>query len=297
MDAPTRSLLITVQVCFAVFPIVGKIAMEAFAPGAVLVWRLGAGAAVLLLLAAWLHGARAWPGPRELLAIARLSLFGIAINQWLFLEGLSRSTAVNAGLLMTVIPVATTALAVGMGLEALSPRTLIGILLCATGVAILFTGRGARVGGATVLGDALLVVNALSYSLYLVLGKPVLARVPQLVVLAWMFVVAALVMPWFFTGTAWAPAQAGARHWWALAAVLVFPTVLAYVGNTVVLARTHASTTAAYVMLQPVLTTVFGVLVLGEAFGPRLLVVGACVLGGLWLVTPRRGRLPARPFA
>jgi len=293
MDAPTRTLLVSVQMCFAVFPIAGKVAMEAFAPPAVLVWRLGVGSAVLLGLASWLYGRGAWPPARELLPIARLSLFGIAINQWLFLEGLSRSTAVNAGLLMTVIPVATTAFAAALGHETLGARRAAGIALSVTGVAILFGTRGARLGGGTALGDGLLVLNTLSYSLYLVLAKPVLRRTPHLVVVAWMFVASALVMPWFFTHLDWAPAHAGGRQWWGLAGVLVFPTVLAYVGNTVVLSRTRASTTATYVMLQPVITSVLGVVLLGEAFGPWLLVVATCVLGGLWLVSARRPRARA----
>ena len=44
MDRQTRVLLVTTQVCFGVFPILGKLALEAFEPRAVLVWRLFAAA-------------------------------------------------------------------------------------------------------------------------------------------------------------------------------------------------------------------------------------------------------------
>src|SRR5262245_31688346 len=62
----TRNLLVLVQLCFGVFPWLGKVAMHAFAPRAVLVWRLGVGALVLLLLAFRRHGRDALPGPRDL---------------------------------------------------------------------------------------------------------------------------------------------------------------------------------------------------------------------------------------
>ena len=117
MDAATRRLLIVVQLCFGVFPAVGKIAMQpgAFSPKAVLVWRLAVGSAVLMALAVWRHGRAALPPRAELARLFGLSLLGVIINQLLFLEGLQRTTTVNAGLLITVIPVATTAIAVVLG--------------------------------------------------------------------------------------------------------------------------------------------------------------------------------------
>jgi drug/metabolite transporter (DMT)-like permease len=283
-------LLVLVQVCFGVFPILGKIAMESFSPQAVLVWRLLAGSCVLSALAIGVHGRAALPGRGDLWRLFGLSLLGVIVNQLLFLEGLSRSTAVNAGLLMTLIPVVTIALAAFLGRERLSARRVAGLLLAVAGVLVLFGTRGAQLGEASTLtGDLLMTANAVSYAFYLVLAKPILARLPQLVVVAWLFAFGALVVPWFTWGAAWAPADAGSRHWGALGGILLFPTVLAYMFNTVVLARTHAGTTAVYIMLQPFVAALLGIVVLGERPGPAVALTAACVLAGLWLVS-----LPAR---
>jgi len=287
MDAATRRLLIIVQLCFGVFPAVGKIAMQpgAFSPTAVLVWRLAVGSTVLMSLAIWRHGRAALPPRSELLRLFGLSLLGVIINQLLFLEGLQRTTAVNAGLLITVIPVATTAIAVLLGKERRTLRREAGIALAAAGVAALFLLRGAAVGGETAMGDAFIVINAISYSFYLVLAKGVLTRLPQLVVVAWLFLFGLLVVPWIALDVPWAPATAEPRNWWALGAVLLFPTVLAYLLNTIVLARTHASTTAAYVMLQPFIAAVLGIWLLGERPGLNEGITAVFVLAGLWLVS------------
>jgi len=275
----------------------GKLAMEpgAFAPRAVLAWRLAIGSAVLLGFAVWRHGRAAFPGPRDLLALAALSVLGITVNQWLFLEGLSRSTAVNAGLLITIIPVATLVLAALGRQERLTTRRVVGVALAVAGVAWLFLRGGATVGGRdTRVGDLMMVGNAVSYSAYLVVAKPVLRRLPQAVVLAWVFVFGALGLPWIAGGVEWLPAGAGAVAWWALAGVVVGPTLFSYLGNIVVLSRIHASTTAAYVMLQPLIAASLGIAVLGERPDPALLVTAACVLPGLWLVsTPRRALVEA----
>ena len=290
MDRQTRVLLILTQVCFGVFPILGKLALQAFEPRAVLVWRLFAAALVMLGLAFARHGRAALPAAGDLGALLVLSLLGVMINQLLFLEGLKRSTAVNAGLLMAVIPVATLGLAVLLGQERLTLRRQAGMLLSTAGVAWLFMHRGAEVGGRTRTGDLMLTANAVSYSAYLVLAKPVLRRLPQLVVVAWVFALAALIVPWFTLDVAWAPAAAGTRHWLALGGVLLFPTLLAYLLNTIVLARTRASTTAAYILLQPFVSATLALLWLGERPDAAIWPTAACVVAGLWLVS-----LPARP--
>ncbi|HZM00547.1 MAG TPA: DMT family transporter [Planctomycetota bacterium] len=296
MDRPTRTLLVLTQVCFGVFPILGKLALEAFTPRAVLVWRLFTAAGVMLGLALLRHGRDALPAPRDLGALLVLSTLGVMVNQLLFLEGLHRSTAVNAGLLMTVIPVATLGVAVLLGQERLTLRRQLGVLLSASGVAWLFLHQGADVGGRTRTGDLLLTANALSYSVYLVLAKPVLTRLPQLVVVAWVFAFGALIVPWFALDVAWAPPEARARHWLALGGVLLFPTLLAYLLNTIVLSRTRASTTAAYILLQPLVSAVLALVWLGERPAGEIWITAACVALGLWLVSlpgPPRTATPA----
>ena len=285
MDRQTRALLLLTQLCFGVFPVLGKLALAAFEPRAILVWRLFAASSVMLALALARHGRAALPAAGDLLALLVLSVLGVMVNQLLFLEGLQRSTAVNAGLLMTVIPVATLAIAVLLGQERLTLRRQSGMLLSAAGVAWLFVHRGAEIGGRTRTGDLMLTANAVSYSAYLVLAKPVLRRLPQLVVVAWVFVFAALIVPWFALDVAWVPAGAGRAHWLALGGVLLFPTLLAYLLNTIVLARTRASTTAAYVLLQPFVSAALALLWLGERPEPGVWVTGAAVVAGLWLVS------------
>lgn len=298
MDASTRRLLIGVQFCFGVFPAVGKIAMSAqgFTPKAVLVWRLAVGAAVLMGYAVARHRRAAFPPPAELARLFGLALLGVIVNQLLFLEGLSRTTTVNAGLLITVIPVATIAIAVALGRERPTRRRVLGMSLAVAGVAALFLLRDAELGASTAVGDAFIVINAISYSFYLVLAKGVLSRQPQIVVVAWLFVFGLLTIPWIALDVPWAPVTAEPRHWWALVAVLVFPTLLAYVLNTIVLARTHASTTAAYVMMQPFVAAALGITLLGERPNWNEAVTAVFVLAGLWLVSvPPRSLAAQRP--
>ena len=124
MTPSTRWMLIGVQVCFGIFPWLGKVAMEAFEPRAVLFWRLWVSSAVFLLMAFQIYGRAALPRSQDLFKLFGLSLLGVTVNQAFFIEGLARSTAVNAGLIMVVIPVATVGISALLGQERASGRQL-----------------------------------------------------------------------------------------------------------------------------------------------------------------------------
>lgn len=287
MTPATRWMLIGVQVCFGVFPWLGKVTMEAFEPRAVLVWRLWASSAVFLIMAFRIYGRAALPVPRDLLQLFGLSLLGVTFNQVFFIEGLARSTAVNAGLIMVVIPVATVGISALVGQERASGRQLCGIALSIMGVAWLFLNRGATLGEDTRSGDLLMVINAVSYSAYLVLARPMTARLPQLVVVSWVFFFGALLCPLIAWDVPWWPAKVGTEQLLALGGVVIFPTILAYLGTVVVLSRAGANVTASYVMLQPILAVLLGVGLLHERPERGLLLTAACVLGGLWFVSTK----------
>ncbi|MGQ0553981.1 MAG: DMT family transporter, partial [Planctomycetota bacterium] len=294
VDPATRNLLLMVQVCFGVFPVLGKLALESFEPRALLVWRMAAGGLLLMGAAVWRHGRQCLLPPGDLAKLFGLSVLGVIANQLLFLEGLKRSSSVHAGLVMTTIPVATVALAVALGDERITLRRQLGMLLSTAGVAALFLHRGADLGGASAFGDLLMALNALSYSAYLVLAKRMLHRMPQLVVVAWLFIFGLACVPWFALDVAWVPAQATTGHWLALAGILLFPTLIAYLLNAIVLSRAPASTAAAYVMLQPFVAASLGITLLGERPSPWVAVTAVCVLAGLWLVSvPGRASAPA----
>jgi len=136
-----------------------------------------------------------------------------------------------------------------------------------------------------------MVLNTFSYSLYLVFSRPLLARYPPLVLIAWVFVLALPFVPLLARGEPIAP-EASARAWWALAFILVFPTSLAYLLNAWALAHLRASTTAMYIYVQPLITGVASRILLGERPTGGTFLAGACIFLGIWLVARRR-RAPA----
>ncbi len=161
------------------------------------------------------------------------------------------------------------------------------MFLALAGTGQLFIFRGAEISPEHLLGNLLILVTAISYSLYLVLARPLLTRRPPLVVVAWIFVLAVPIVPLIAWGRPWYPPNAILTAKLSLLWILLFPTILAYFLNSWVLSRVSASLTAVYIYLQPVLSSVAAVIILRESFGQRELLCAVLVFAGIQLVSRR----------
>ena len=124
---------------------------------------------------------------------AAAGLFGVAVNQLFFFHGLNLSSALNAGIIMALNPLMVFILAAVITKEKLSAHNYTGIFIGAAG-AILLTLSSGKLPGASPIGDVFLLINALSYALYLVLSKPLLLKYSPIQVITYVFSIGLLLL-------------------------------------------------------------------------------------------------------
>jgi len=283
--------LIGVQLCFGLSPLFAKWAVDpagGFAPRALAAWRILFGAAALGALVAWRHRAQLVPPRGDRRRLAWCAFLGIVGNMWGYLEGVQRTSATHAGLLVVQIPVFTYAIACLSGHERPVARRVLGIGLALVGAVLLVLESGASGGTSGLLGNGLILANCLAYSGYLVVARGILGRFPTLVVLAWIFFFSLPAVPLLFLGVPVWPAEPSTRCLGSLAYTLVFGTFLAYLGNAFALARVSASTVAVFIFLQPLVAGAAGAVALGERPTGAEVLAGLALLGGIVLVALAR---------
>ena len=113
-------------------------------------------------------------------------LFGVAINQLFFFHGLNLSSAINSGIIMALNPMMVVVLSLFVLKERITITRMCGILLGALG-AILLTFKAASLKSDSSLGDFFLIINCLSYAIYLVIAKPLMSKYKPLTVITWVF--------------------------------------------------------------------------------------------------------------
>ena len=123
---------------------------------------------------------------KDLLRLAVCALFGVAVNQLFFFNGLMRTSPVNASIIMTITPILVFILSLFILKEKPTSIKVLGLIIGAAG-SIIFTLQGSMVGESSLLGDLLIFANAASYSLYLVLVKPLMAKYKPVTVITWIF--------------------------------------------------------------------------------------------------------------
>jgi drug/metabolite transporter (DMT)-like permease len=96
-------------------------------------------------------------------------------------------------------------------------------------------------------------------------------------------------VPYFASGEHLLPASGNAGAWWALAYIVAFPTVIAYLLNMFALARVRASTTAVYVYAQPLVAVVASRMVFGERMSGAMLLAAIGLFVGVWMVARQVG--------
>ena len=286
--------LASAQAGFALFPIFGKIALASIPPLAFSALRVVG--AVLILDAYRLSREREKIRPSDRKRLLVYGLLGVSFNQILFILGLSLTTAINTTILTATIPVFTLAAAALLGRESLTARSMVGLLLAGAGGYVLLTAQRFSWESASFRGVSLLLLNCMSYSLYLVFSRPILAHYSVATFTATVFrygaILIVLVALPQLVRLKWSAVPPAA---WACAlAVIVFCTAIPYLLNSWALARTQASHVAFYVFIQPVITTVLAIALLGEKLTPKTVLAAILILAGL-AVAMIRGHLSARP--
>ena len=280
--------LVAVQLLFGSWPIAGKIALRVLPSTGLVALRVGGAAVIFLILQSAMRRARI-TRKKDYVWLALCSLLGVVLNQFLFVKGLSLTTAINATLLGTTIPVFALLVSILAGNDQFSIRKATGIILAASGVIYLVDPLRTEFSRETTLGNLLIVANSFSYGAYIALSKDLLKRYGALTVITWIFVFGSVgtIPVGSFTLAAAPLESAGAEVWLAVLYIILAPTVGAYYLNAWALARVEPSTVAIYIYLQPLIAFTLAPLILNERWNSRTWIASALIFAGVAVVTLR----------
>ncbi len=143
--------------------------------------RMMAAMLALAILLPWRAAiARLQPAQwRELLLCAMLMVY---LNQWLFAEGMRRSTATNGALIAALHPLISVLLASLLLRERLGARRLLGVLLGLAGVALAVLNRPAAQLAGSGAGDLMVFGGVLLFGIGAVVAQRLLREVDAVVV-------------------------------------------------------------------------------------------------------------------
>ncbi|WP_236686454.1 DMT family transporter [Chromobacterium subtsugae] len=261
-----------------------RIAAPMFGPLALIALRVGLAACALLPLMAWRGQLAVWRAhwPDIALTGIFLTAFPFCLIAWAQLS----LPAGMASVLNATTPLMTALWAWPLAGEKLTPPRLAGLALGLAGVLVLLRGRGAGFDAAGPWPVLAMLGATASYGWA---GQMVRRRLPGLPPLATagggLASGALLMLP--LAAWAWPAGPIPARAWLALLALAWLCTALAYLIFYRLIARLGATRASGVTYLVPVFGVLWGVLFLGEALSPAMLLAAALILGGVLLLGRR----------
>ncbi|MCI5054972.1 MAG: DMT family transporter [Flavobacteriales bacterium] len=234
--------------------------------------------------------------PKDLRMFFVCGIFGVAVNQLCFFKGLSVTVPINASVLMTSTPILVMIIAAVYLKNRITKNKIFGITLGLIGaLMIILMNEKVQFASNTFFGDILVVINALSYGLYLVLVKPLMSKYSPITVTKWVFTFGLLMVIPFSLNEALQIEHNIFQFeiLWRIFYVLFGTTFLAYFLNIYALKKASPSLVSFYLYIQPLLATIFAILMGSDRVTWVKIFAGMLLILGVYLIskTPRKQRI------
>ena len=217
------------------------------------------------------------------------AFFGVALNMLTFFKGLSLTTPINGAVIMVTTPILVLVFSFFILSEKITTKKIIGILLGMTGAIILIAYGQKSLQNAPNIkwGNFLVFINAASYSLYLIIAKPLLKKYHPFHFIKWMYLMGLfLVLPF-----GWAQVQS--IEWailpdvalYKIGFIVVFTTFLTYLFNLLALKSLKPTTLSVFIYLQPLIASMYAIAVGSDHLTMVKIVGSTLIFSGVYLVS------------
>ena len=218
------------------------------------------------------------------------SILGISLNQLLFIKGLSLTSSIHASLLILTTPILITFIAAWILKEKLTANKIIGLLLGISGAMVLILARDNTGNAQNVIwGDILILLNAISYTFYFVLVKPLIKEYNSIMVLRVIFTIGLVMLLPFCWGELieiqWQ--TFGAKEFILLASITLLGTFCAYLFNIYGIKVLGASTAGSYIYSQPLFAAIIAIGFLGETIALYKIIAAVLIFAGVFLANKK----------
>lgn len=220
------------------------------------------------------------------------ALFGMTINMLMFFKGLQLSTPINSSVVITLSPVILLILSALFLKEKITWLKGSGIAIGLVGalILILFGAKTQANAPNIPLGNTLFIINAIAYSVYLILVKPLTAKYASVTLMKWFFLIAV------FTNAPIALPQFLEVQWSSLPPsvigvmlfVVIGTTYLTYLFNVFALRQLKPSTIGAFIYLQPLIATLVAIILGADSLTTIRIIAASLIFLGVYLSTKRK---------
>jgi drug/metabolite transporter (DMT)-like permease len=270
-----------------------KVAIQSGLKPDAIVWLRFAIGVIILGAAVAVNRQFRLPDKKDWSYFALLGFIGITFHQWLQSTGLVTTQATTTGWIVSTIPVFMALLGWLVLKESLRWLQWAGILLSAFGVLMVVTHGNLSTlvtGKLGTVGDLLILISAPNWAIFSVLSRRGLNKYPATLMMFYVMTFGWIFSSILFFATG-GPAQIGpvsGAGWVSIAFLGIFCSGLAYVFWYDALQVLPVAQTGAFLYFEPLVTVIVAVFFLSEDITLAVVLGGAIILAGVWMVNRKK---------
>lgn len=233
---------------------------------------------------------------KDYLKIFAAAFLGYFVTQLTFLVAIPVVTPMHCSVISSMSPIYTMFIAAVALKEPLSWKKAAGVLLSLCGILFLIFNNASGNSGASeskTFGILLMLLNSLSFSLYLGMFKPVIAKYSVVTFMKWIFLFSALMsLPLSFR-------EVFSFDWigipsvqlWELGFLIVFATFVSYFLIPFGQKRIRPTLVSMYSYIQPIIATLISIIIGMDMLSWQKILAAAMVFAGVYVVSRSRSSI------
>lgn len=219
------------------------------------------------------------------------AVFGVTVNMLTFFKGFQYTTPIHASVIMITSPIIVLLLSAVLLKEKFTALKIVGVIVGFLGAILLSVyGKSANAGDNILLGNFLVFINAVSYSLYLIIVKRLTNKYHPFSFLKYLFTFGLLlVIPFGYNELSEVNWVSFSNYtYFAVAFVVVGTTFFTYLLNPLALRTLKASTLSIFIYMQPLIAGIFAIAMGSDTINAVKLIAALLIFIGVFLVTKKQ---------
>ena len=230
---------------------------------------------------------------KDYIRIFAASMLGFLTCQVTFLVGIPHITPMDCSILTAMAPVYTMITAAIVIKEPITLKKSIGVGISLAGVIYLIISRVSITGGAaesTPFGIFMIIINVLSFAMYLGIFKPLIAKYSVVTFMKWIFLFSACVsIPFSIKGLINVNWTSIPKIQYAeLAYLIICATFITYYLIPIAQKRIRPTLVSMYTYVQPIIAIAISIAIGMDTLTWQKLLATALVFGGVVIVNQSR---------
>ena len=232
---------------------------------------------------------------KDYLKILAAAFLGYFVTQLTFLVAIPDVTPMHCSIISSMSPIYTMFIAAVVLKEPLSWKKAGGVVLSLCGILFLIFNNASGTSGVSeskLSGIFLMFLNSLSFSLYLGIFKPVIAKYSVVTFMKWIFLFSALMsLPLSLrevVSLEWT--KIPSVQMWELGFLIVFATFVSYFLIPFGQKRIRPTLVSMYSYIQPIIATIISIILCMDILTGQKLMAALMVFAGVFIVSRSRAK-------